>query len=354
MKLSLLIHGFFTFSALQGFGQEIKTDSAYIKPIGKLVPMGGYQLHLNCTGRGEATVILISGSQGFSFNWTLVQSTLSQLATTCSYDRPGLAWSDPGPMPRSLSQDVYELHKLLETANIKPPYILAGHSIGGIIARKFAAQYPGKVSGLVLVDATSEKTLLNINGKIERLRLLASPVKQIAPLKEKVDSFTRIPAKKDIEDLWAMIGKPAINSPFDKLPPSIRDTRLWAQSQPKYYAADNGEFWAEKFAAMYADSLSYQLGNKPLIVLCSVKNEYPAELGLEITTNLLADKLQNQQRFLHLSSNSKLITTSKSGHEIQLSEPELVVNAIKEIITVLASHSNRPSTIRYRLENRTN
>jgi pimeloyl-ACP methyl ester carboxylesterase len=236
-------------------------------------------------------------------------------------------------MPRSFAQDVYELHKLLEAAKIKPPYILVGHSVGGIIARKFAKEYPNEVSGLLLVDATSENSLMDINGKIERVRLLASPHKKIPPLKEKVDTLTRIPSSKEIEELWNMMGKPSISQPFDKLPVPIQKARIWAQSLPKYYTADSGDFWAEEFAQVFSESQEYKIGDKPLIILCSTKNEYPKELGQAVRDSLMADKIRNQNRFLDISSNSKLITTANSGHEIHLTEPGLVADAIRQVIS---------------------
>jgi len=336
MRNLLLFHAVvFTLaiSIVQVHAQIVKNDTGNVKPIGKLYDIGGYYLHLNCTGKGEPSVILISGALAFSFDWTLVQDRLQKYAKICSYDRPGLAWSDPGPMPRSFAQDVYELHKLLEAAKIKPPYILVGHSVGGIIARKFAKEYPNEVSGLVLVDATSENSLMDINGKIERLRLLASPDKKIPPLKEKVDTLIRIPSAKEIEEFWSMMGKPSISQPFDKLPVPIQKARIWAQSLPKYYTADNGDFWSEEFAQMFSESLAYKIGNKPLIILCSTKNEYPKELGQAVTDSLMTDKMQNQKRFLDISLNSKLMTTANSGHEIHLTEPDLIVDAIKQVIS---------------------
>ena len=135
-----------------------------------------------------------------------------------------------------------------------------------------------------------------------------------------------------MEELWNMFGKPSISFPFNKLPPRFQNTRLWAQSLPKYQVADADDYIAEEFAEMYTDSLEYRFGNKPLIILCSIRNEYPEELGKVLRDSLMSDKIQNQKRFLNLSSNTKLITTSNSGHEMFLTEPGLVVTAIEQII----------------------
>ena len=306
-------------------------DTNNHKPLGKLIDIGGYKLHLNCSGKGNLTVILISGASNFSFDWTLVQDKLSKSIKVCSYDRPGLAWSDPGPMPRSIKQDVYELHELLSEAKIKPPLILVGHSLGGIIARLYARQYPIDIAAIVLVDATSENAILNVNGKIERVRLLASTGKKIPPIKKNIDTLTKIPKMKEVEELWTMFGKPSISFPFDKLPSDIQKMRLWAQSLPKYQIADADDYMAEEFATMYIDSQSYKIGDKPLVILYSSKNEYPTEMG-DLRDSLMNDKIHNQYAFLSISTNNKIISTANSGHEIFLTEPALVVNAIKQVI----------------------
>src|SRR5438128_1815367 len=99
-------------------------------PPGKLIDLGGYRMHLNCTGNKGPTVILITGAGDFSFDWSLVQPNIAQFARVCSYDRAGFAWSDPGPIPRTMKQEAFELHTLLSAAHIKGPYILVGHSLG--------------------------------------------------------------------------------------------------------------------------------------------------------------------------------------------------------------------------------
>lgn len=302
-------------------------------PIGNLIDIGGYRLHINCTGKGKITVVLISGSLGFSFDWTLVQEKLSKETKICSYDRPGLAWSDIGPMPHTLAQDVYELHKLLKAANIRPPYILAGQSIGGLIARKYAKEYPDEVNGIVLVDATSENGAFGVNGKIERLRLLASGEKKIPPIKEKVDAFTKITSEEKMADFLKVIHTPKNGPSFDKFPENIKKIRIWAQTLPEYSTAGGGDFWSEEFAEIYSDSLSFRIGDKPLIVLCSARNDYPKDWNMR--DSMMADKIRNQKRFLNFSSDSKLIITENSGHEIHLTEPDLVVDAVLQVLNAI-------------------
>lgn len=119
---------------------------------GQLVDVGGYQLHLYCTGEGSPTVILDSAADMMSADWAWVQPEIAKQTRVCSYDRAGMGWSDPGPQPRDAQQVVSELHTLLNHANISGPYVLVGHSAAGLYARLYAAQYPDEVVGMVLVD----------------------------------------------------------------------------------------------------------------------------------------------------------------------------------------------------------
>ncbi|MBA2563120.1 MAG: alpha/beta hydrolase [Chitinophagaceae bacterium] len=96
---------------------------------GKLVNINGYKLHINEQGKGKGTVVLIAGSLAFSFDWYFVQKEIKKFSKIISYDRPGLAWSDAGPSPGTMKQDVYELHQLLLKSNLKPPFVLVGHTL---------------------------------------------------------------------------------------------------------------------------------------------------------------------------------------------------------------------------------
>jgi pimeloyl-ACP methyl ester carboxylesterase len=302
-------------------------------PNGKLVDMGGYKLHIDIKGKGSPAVIMIAGSQAFSFDWSLVMAGISKVTQVCTYDRPALAWSEPGPMPRTFQQDIYELHTLLQRSGIRPPYILVGHSLGGIIARLFEKKYPDEVKGLVLVDATSEDATLFMNGKIGRLRTF-SQNRAIPPIKTRPDTSTKVPSMKEMEEMWKMMGgEPKTEPPFDRLPKKFQEQRIWAMHQPKVLLADNGSYWADEFAAMYADSL-YSLGNKPIYVLSSGRDAFSKNADSTMRAIWL-EKLEQKEKMANLSTNSKHIITTKSGHEIHLEEPELVITAIKDVINAV-------------------
>ena len=141
-----------------GAASAARTRSAADQPAapGTYVWVGDHRLHLDCQGTGSPTVVFDSGLGGSSLDWTLVQPEVASFTRACSYDRAGYAWSDPGPMPRDADNIVEDLERLLGNASVAAPYVLVGHSLGGLIVQKFARQHPERIAGLVLVDATHE------------------------------------------------------------------------------------------------------------------------------------------------------------------------------------------------------
>jgi pimeloyl-ACP methyl ester carboxylesterase len=135
------------------------SEFAALPPPGRLVEVGGHQLHLNCTGAGTPAVILEEGAGGGSLNWTWIQRRVAAATRVCSYDRPGHAWSSSAETPRDAETVSRELDALLTAAGEKGPFIAAGHSLGGPYARMFAARQGRNVVGLVLVDATPPNAL---------------------------------------------------------------------------------------------------------------------------------------------------------------------------------------------------
>src|SRR5215216_812214 len=122
-------------------------------PAGARVDFGGRALFISCTGTGSPTVVLEAGSGNGADTWAGVQPEVARFTRVCSYDRAGLGRSDPAPSGvRTVQDSVDDLHALLAAADISGPIVLVGHSVGGLIVRLYASQYPGEVAGAVLVD----------------------------------------------------------------------------------------------------------------------------------------------------------------------------------------------------------
>src|SRR5574339_399903 len=136
---------------------EAANARAYPAP-GQLVDVGGYRLHISCSGSGSPTVVIVAGLGDWSTTWGgVVQPEVAKTTRVCTYDRAGLGWSDTSPLPSDAAQFAKELHTLLQNANVPGPYVMVGHSLGGFIVRVFAHDYASEVAGVVLVDSMNPK-----------------------------------------------------------------------------------------------------------------------------------------------------------------------------------------------------
>ena len=131
-----------------------RTAPDYEMP-GQLVDVGGHRLHLHCTGSGSPTVVLEPGAGMSSSTMGWIAPAVARDTRVCVYDRAGRGWSDPADTTQDATQIATDLHTLLQRANVPGPYVLAGHSFGGLYALTYAAQYPTEVAGMVLIDSTA-------------------------------------------------------------------------------------------------------------------------------------------------------------------------------------------------------
>jgi pimeloyl-ACP methyl ester carboxylesterase len=150
------IAGLLTLAVIGAIYQVIATqiDQRTYSPPGEMVDVNGQLMHINCMGEGGPTVILEAANFAMSAHWVRVQQQLAQTTRVCAYDRAGIGWSERGPEPRDARQISSELHTLLKGADTEGPYVLVGHSYGGLYAQMYAARYPKQVAGVVLVDST--------------------------------------------------------------------------------------------------------------------------------------------------------------------------------------------------------
>jgi pimeloyl-ACP methyl ester carboxylesterase len=309
------------------------SKSPPISPPGQLIDLNGWRLHLHATGKAstsQPTVILEAGAGGFSVDWSLVQPEVARFARVCSYDRAGLGWSELGPHPRTLRQVVWELHTLLKKAGLRPPFVLVGHSYGGILVRLYAFTYPEEVAGIVLLESGHERGVQVLrNGQLVRLVETAAgkpvpEVKTSEPLRE-----SDIPAgpRAQIEAAARSMAARANEPPRDKLPPDARRMRAWAFGQVKHWAANDNPFEGEELAGLIAKwtGTPYPLGDMPLIVL---SRGLPGADNPEVEE----EHKRNQAELLGLSRSARQVIAPHSGHQILLDEPHLVVEAIREVL----------------------
>ena len=291
--------------ALVGYIYEPIAEAADAKaypPPGKLVDVGGYHLHINCTGAGSPTVVIESGWGDMSASWGWVQPEVARTTRICTYDRAGMGWSESSPEPRTAREFAKELHTLLEKANEPGPYVLVGHSMGGYTVRVYAHDYPEEVAGLVLVDP-------------QNLSVTNGTTSTPAP---KPGGFS-LPA------LMARIGVARLLAgplgSIQNLPDGDK------QAYTAYSVTSRGaQTLTDEFIGMSAGGAQARavttLGALPLIVLSRGKD-------------MDAESAASQERYLQLSTDSQHLIADQSGHRIMIEQPQAAIAAIVKMVELV-------------------
>ncbi len=301
-------------------------------PPGKLVDVNGYKLHLIVEGSDGPPVVMFHGAGDIALIWNLVLPKVSKFTTAVAVDQAGEGWSEHGHAV-NMRQQAYDTYTALQNAGIKGPYILVGHSLGGILVRVFAEAYPKAVAGVVLVDATHPDVVLKIykEGKAswKQMRLTASekeiPEPVRTPLTKQPEVKTFQP-KRDFGDRLKNFSK--------------RDRALfqWFYNERPYsYVPGRKSFEAETMQALYENPIDYSFGDKPLIVISGGNKDDQEGDSNWSTAELRAHSEKLQKDLLRLSTNSEQIIARKSGHQVHLDESGLVAKAIKSVIKKLKS-----------------
>jgi pimeloyl-ACP methyl ester carboxylesterase len=326
--LRLLVIGSLSLAGLLLLGLSYQAiasavDATHSPAQGKLVDIGGYRLHINCTGTGSPTVILDAGLGGTSLDWSKVQPAVAHFTRVCSYDRAGYGWSESGPGPRTSQQIVTELHLLLGHAKIDGPYLLVGHSVGGLNMRLYAYRYPGDVAGMVLLDATSEHQFapFGTHPAFFPPQAVSAGVQQLQVYRVAAYfGVTRLALQTGLAPLEDAAAYPAAIKPI-----------LQAQAaQTRYYSTQYDELAAlqESAAQVRAARLaSLSYGKLPLIVLSQDYSQDRSAQGKQMAATW--DALQ--QDLASLSSNGQHSVAQHSGHYIQLDRPDLAIAAIQSV-----------------------
>ena len=274
---------------------------------GRRVDVGGYKLHINCTGQGAPVVVLDSGLGDSNVSWMKVQPQIAKFTRVCSYDRAGLGYSDNSPRPRTSKVMAEELQTLLQNAGISPPYVLVGHSMGGYNVRLFASLYRSEVAGMVLVDSSH-------------------------PEQEK-----RFPqALNDMDKTWVR------EQEFMTLAMPFGIPRLlgFCGSDAKVRAADcNFHSYREGLTELktFPESAAQtattgSLGDLPLAVLSHDPNAPVSDIPADLVKPMNDAWEQMQDELAHLSSRGTRTIAKNSSHYIQLDRPEVVVEAIRNVV----------------------
>jgi pimeloyl-ACP methyl ester carboxylesterase len=310
--------------------RSVRTDRRLCPPTGQLVDIGGgRRLHAHCTGTGWPPVILEAGMAASSLSWSLVQPRVATLTRTCSYDRAGLGWSDPGSTSPSARANAETLHMLLQALGVPLPGVFVGHSYGTFVIREYAHRYPDEVAGIVLVDPiypsewaqpdTERRRRLrggvflsNVGSLLARigfvrvcLRLLTGGAPGAAR------RAARLFGSEAVGVLSRLVGE------VQKLPPDTWPAVQTLWSQPKCFAAMASHLAALPESARQVAETA-DLDDIPLVVITA--GHQPAECRAE------------HERIAALSSRGAQIIAEGGGHWVHLDHPALVADAIRTMV----------------------
>jgi pimeloyl-ACP methyl ester carboxylesterase len=304
-------------------------------PPGRLVDIGTHRLHLHCAGEGSPTVVFDAALGASSLSWSLVQPAVAGVTRACTYDRAGFGWSDAGPLPRTAGRIADELHQLLGRAAVPGPYVLVGHSFGGLVMRLFATRHADDVAGLVLIEPaipeewaapSSEQQALIGRGVrlcrygvraarsgVARLVSLLVKARAISVARAVVALVSRGGLRRDDEGILA---------PIWKLPSEARRLLGGMWTRPQFFEALGSQI--EHVCASASEVLREtrpDLGELPITLISSATAP---------EHRIAADRLLSQR-----SRQGRHLIAPESGHWVPLDAPQVVIDAIVETVRAI-------------------
>lgn len=307
--------------------QQVAARRRRIPPLGTLIDVGGHRLHVRCAGSGSPAVLLEAGIAASSLSWSLVQPEIARITHVCAYDRAGLGWSDAASSPRTFTRMVDELDRVL-AHEVDQKYILVGHSFGSFVIRAYASRHPDRVAGLVLVDPPTEwlsmtpqrlrtirrgRRLSRVGWLLTELGIVRACLALLtggapgAPRR-----FVKVLGPTASRTLERLVGE------VRKLPSDVHPMvqEAWCQSKCFRSMAEHMrvlETEGTVIAAMLPPPTT------PTIVISSGNN---------------AQEQIDEHRALALrSSAARHMIANRSSHWVQFDEPELIVDAVRELVS---------------------
>ena len=325
--VALAISGYTVFNAI-----AVRSFWSRNLAPGKIVDVGGYGMHIDCTGNGSPVLILEAGGQNDSTIWRGVQPALAKTSTVCAYDRAGSGWSDTQPGPRDADHIAAELRQLLLQAGIKAPIVLMGHSIGGLFIRDYVAHYPADVAGIIFVDSSTPFQ--------ERNAALA----RATPTKTRIDKAVDFATQPWTLNLLVVAGVPRLlgmcgrehtaedhikkiqAQDICRLRKSAWD-EVYQFDQSSQQTVNSGPFGALPILILSRD-ISKGLPTRPSHSEFDRRNAWS----------------QMQEDLKKLSTRSRRIVAKGSSHYIVLDRPDLIEKEVPAFIEQIRGSALQPTT----------
>jgi pimeloyl-ACP methyl ester carboxylesterase len=287
---------------------EVAQGSGEPSAPGTYIWVGKHRLHLHCKGSGSPTVVFDAGLGGSSLDWTLVHPEVAGFTRACAYDRAGYAWSDPGPLPRDSRNIVKDLEQLLGNGSVAAPYVLVGHSLGGLIVQRFARQHPHRIAGLVLVDATHE----------DQFRRLQEAMISDADARR-----------------WTLTTMYSSYRVPEGLPDEVRQLATAFESRVQSIIVARSELTflhGMARAVPTGPATASAMGNIPDVPLVVISHRVIPPATATRKSRLAETWMALQLELVSLSRQSRHVIAGTDDHYVHVREPELVIDAVRSIV----------------------
>ncbi|MFF1633276.1 alpha/beta fold hydrolase [Leifsonia sp. NPDC058248] len=274
---------------------------------GQLINVGGHNLHLSCTGSGSPTVVLEPGAGEMSADLGWIAPAVARDTRVCVYDRAGRGWSQPASAPQDGRQIATDLHALLHRGNVAGPYVLAGHSFGGLYVQSFAALYPDEVVGMVLIDSTAPRP------------------RPSSAATDAGDSYNVMGRVSALASSFARFGLGRLYGQFDwgSLPPASRDEARASVAKAGQLGSTIDEY-VEANSSMEQAATLVSFADKPLVVLTAGNGS-------------TADWPAKQDAMATLSTNSAHRVIAGATHAALLTDEKYAAKTTQAILDVVTS-----------------
>lgn len=329
-KAALAVLGIIAITVVTGATYETamrrSTAKRYPAP-GRMVDVGGRRIQIDCRGAGSPTVVLEAGLDDLgALSWAAVHDSIAQTSRVCAYSRAGIMWSDPADAPFDARLAARDLHAALAAAGEHAPWLMVGHSIGGPYITIFTALYPSEVAGLVYVDPSHPDQFAQFNAAMGR-RMEPPPAIFAIGNALAWSGLVRVMPASPAPGTWPRV--------LNEVPPAFLPLSVRGMLA-EVRAVD----------ATLAEAGKYrQLGDRPEVVLTAMAPAPPEELKANGITASEHARLRAVSKALHMSQ-SRWSTQGRhelvddATHNIQLSRPDVVIRAVRDVVSAVRANPN--------------